>query len=474
MNLLLIVSDTFRWDYLGCYGNDWIHTPNLDQLAAESAVFMDAYGEGLPTLPARRVMLTGRPVFPCAYIPQHGEDFVMFGWHPLFDEDVTLAEWLSQHGYVTSFVTDVYHMMKPGKNFHRGFDCWHWIRGQEDDRYALRDNSQVRELLAQTTIAPEEISRNHWVIQHLINRKDWTSDEDTSVAKVMMKAAQWLNEYTLDNPFFLYVDCFDPHEPWDPPPDYARLYHSGYEGLAGVCPPSQEEEMTPEQVRCIKAAYAGEVTLVDYWIGHLLNTLRERNLMDETLIVFTSDHGTMMGEQGQIHKGESRLRNQCTRVPLLIRDPQGEAAGQQVSGFVQHHDIMPPVLNLLGTPAPDRALGADFWPLAAGKQSSPRETIVISWGRYCSVRTSRWNLVASWMDLPQGQPPLRELYDLQADPEELNNIYGKHPQVEQELEEFMQDYMRRQASLTTGNIQQPDREVAKEITTTVDALPGHR
>ncbi|MFB3881373.1 MAG: sulfatase-like hydrolase/transferase [Armatimonadota bacterium] len=94
MNLLIIVSDTFRWDYLGAYGNDWIATPNLDVLAAESVLFSQAYAEGPPTLPARRVIKTGRNVFPFSYRPQASDMVQLEGWHPLFAEDTTLAEHL--------------------------------------------------------------------------------------------------------------------------------------------------------------------------------------------------------------------------------------------------------------------------------------------------------------------------------------------------------------------------------------------
>ena len=118
MNLVIVVSDTLRWDYIGAYGNERVQTPNLDRLAAESAVFEDAYAEGLPTLPARRVLLTGRPIFPFKFIPQKSDMVQLPGWHPLFEEDVTLSECLrDQHEFICALVTDVYHMMKPNKNF---------------------------------------------------------------------------------------------------------------------------------------------------------------------------------------------------------------------------------------------------------------------------------------------------------------------------------------------------------------------
>ncbi len=475
MNWVLIVSDTLRWDYLGFYGNDWIETPNLDKLATESAIFVDAYAEGLPTLPARRAILTGRPVSPARYIYQPSDAVANFGWHPFFDQDVTAAEWLKEQGYCSGFVTDVYHMMKPGKNYHRGFDHWGWIRGQEGDMYALRDKEQVMDLLAQTTMDPETISDEHWVIQHLMVRKDWQSDADTSVAKVMSAAADWVDSYTLDKPFFLCVDCFDPHEPWDPPTEYAEVYYADYAGLAGIAPPGLTAEVSEEELRCIKAAYAGEVTLVDAWVGHLLATLADNDLIEDTIIVFTADHGTMLGERGELHKGESRLRHQCTRVPLLIRHPDGELAGEEIEGFVQHHDILPTALGIMGLDAPERALGKNVWPMATGEEQPERDSIFIGWSRYCSVRTREWNLIIPmWEEFLGDEEPVRELYDLQADPEELDNVIEEHPAVARELAELAQEYIERQAPLTTGTIQEPDPKMSKDVTITFDALPSEQ
>jgi arylsulfatase A-like enzyme len=474
MNLVLIVSDTLRWDYLGCYGNNWIATPNLDELASESAVFVDAYAEGLPTLPARRAILTGRQVTPARYIHQPSDAVANYGWHPFFDQDVTAAEWLDEKGFCNGFVTDVYHMMKPGKNYHRGFHYWDWVRGQEGDMYALRDKAQVMDMLEQLTIPAAEVAADHWVVQHLNVRKDWKSDADTSVAKVMATAADWVNNYTLDDPFFLYVDCFDPHEPWDPPADYAEEYYPDYHGYYGVRPSGTTEGLSEDQWECIKAAYAGEVTLVDAWVGHLLATLHERELMDDTLIVFTADHGTMMGEQGEIHKGESRLRNQCTRVPLLIRHPEGVLGGEQIEGFVQHHDILPTALGIMGLDVPDRVTGSNVWPMATGEQADERDSIFIGWSRYCSVRTAEWNLtIPLWEDfIREDEEPVRELYDLREDPEELTNVITEHPDVARELAQLAQEYIAAQRELTKGTIQQPDEVMSKDVNITFDALPS--
>ncbi|MDP2898610.1 MAG: sulfatase-like hydrolase/transferase [bacterium] len=124
LNLIYIGTDTWRADYLGCYGNPHIRTPYLDQLAKESVLFTNVYADGLPTIPHRRVLYTGRSILPFS---KHGS------WQPLFDEDVTFAETLNKARYTTGQIVDCYHFFKPDMNLHRGFDSWEWIRGQEND-----------------------------------------------------------------------------------------------------------------------------------------------------------------------------------------------------------------------------------------------------------------------------------------------------------------------------------------------------
>ncbi len=478
MNLVIIVSDTFRWDYMGAYGNEWIQTPNLDALAAESALFLDAYGEGLPTINARRVIMTGRNIFPFEYRQQYSDTIQQHGWHALYDEDVTLAEHLQERGYHTVLFNDVYHLMKPGKNFHRGFAQWLWIRGQEGDPFVLPDKSAVEDLLARG-LPGRNVSEDSWLIRHLVLRQRWQSDADTVVGQTMSRAAEWVRDYTLSRPFYLHVECFDPHEPWDPPAEYARRYAPDYgDTLIGCAAPGSTDRLTAEQFENVRAAYAGEVTLVDRWVGHLLDALRETGRMDDTLVLFTSDHGCMMGEQGQIHKGTDRLRNQVTQLPLLIRHPEGEAAGERVSGFCQHQDIMPTALGILGEPVPERVLGRNFWPQALGEGGAP-DYVVSGFCFHASIRTARWNYIRPWIR-PEADEVSKwrlygvsegkdQLYDLEADPEELTNVSAQHPDVTEELGRRLEEHIKRFAPLTTGTIQGVTGIGGKM---TFDGLPG--
>ncbi len=442
MNVLLICTDTFRADYLGCYGNEWIETPYLDRLASEGIVFEDAYAEALPTLPARRVLATGRRCFPFGTYPQPDDIVQLPGWHPLYAEDVTLSEALREQGFTNAFVTDVYHMMKPGKNFHRGFHSWQWVRGEEADPYTTGPKTGID--FEHWLMGPMlEKAYDHWVGQYLMSTRGWKSETDTFVAQVMRTGAEWLSMNAENTPFFLYVDCFDPHEPWHAPKEYADKYCPNYEGRELICPPGTVDAITPAEFQRVKALYAGECSLVDRWVGYLLERLDTLGLADETIVVFTSDHGTMMGEQGQVHKGQDRLRIQCTRVPLIVRLPDRAYAGKRVQGFVQHQDIMPTLMNLLDKPVPERCNGADLWPMVTDGASAPRDYVVSAFGSYASVRTAEWNFQTAWCGSkqPSQQPRKPELYDRNADPEELANVIADHTDVADELHAKLKAYI---------------------------------
>ena len=165
------------------------------------------------------------------------------------------------------------------------------------------------------------------------------------------------------------------------------------------------------------------------------------DLADDTIILFTSDHGTMMGERGEVHKGPPRLRHQCTRVPLIIRHPDASYANKRASGFVQHQDIMPTMLNLLKVAMPDRVLGRDFWPMVSEGAPGLRDCIITAFGQYASVRTADWNYVTAWTG-PKGQGVQpAQLFDLKADPDELVNVISGNDDVAEELQRKLDEYV---------------------------------
>ena len=144
-NLIFIVADTFRAYHLRCYGSERVKTPALDRLAAESVMFTNAYADGLPTIPCRRVYHAGKSIIP---MRKHG------GWIPLQEGRTTLAQVLGKNGFRTGFIADTYHYFKPNMNFHTGFDSWQWIRGQESDRWRSgpREQFDPKKLMPGTKI----------------------------------------------------------------------------------------------------------------------------------------------------------------------------------------------------------------------------------------------------------------------------------------------------------------------------------
>lgn len=441
-NLLVFCADTFRADHLDVYGDHSVDTPNLDRLARESIVFLDAFAEGLPTLPVRHVVFTGKTMFPLQLLDQPDDPVKLPGWHHLFKDDVTLANILTDAGYTTGLITDVHHMMKPGRNFHRGFKSWRFIRGQETDAY----RTGPKEVDISGVLPPDTKNERlrRLVIQYLRNRRGWQTEEDYFAPQVMCTAAQWLEENATCEPFFLWVDCFDPHEPWDPPTYYADRYAPRPGKIEYICPDGNARQFSEDEMRRIRALYAGEVTLVDRWIGYVLEKLSLLGLSDRTLIVFLSDHGTMLGERGEIHKGPWRLRRQCTQVPLIIRHPEGEGAGRRVRGFVQHQDILPTLLHLLDIPVTEQVDGSNMWSLVDLGEDSPglRDTIITAYAWYASVRSREWNYISSWKFPAEGddlgfvqQGP--QLYHLTEDPEELHNVINDYPEVARQMDDYL-------------------------------------
>ncbi len=425
LNVIHIGVDTWGTHWLGAYGSREVRTPHVDALAAKSAVFADVYPEVLPTIPCRRSLYTGRRIFPSELIEQPDDNVKIRGWHQLYADDVTISETLRGAGYTTAIVSDIYHQFKPGKNFQRGFDSWRWIRGQEQDRLESGPRKAID--MSRYTHASQRLAKGGGALQYLLNRRHWKTEDDWLAAQVFQQAGQWLDNNVDENqPFYLHIESFSPHEYWDPPDDYYRLYmKSNYSGPKLIMPPDNTKMLSPVEVEHVRALYAGLVTFVDARIGKFLAHVESLGLMKNTMIVFVADHGTMMGEQGQIHKGETRIRTQVTHTPLFVYHPRQQWEGRRIRGFVQHTDVMPTVLDLLEVQAPPRVTGVSLKGIIESAGVSDRTEVVTGWGEHGSVRTPEWNYLGRW----SAGPPFEELYNLKNDPEELKNVAEEKPAV---------------------------------------------
>lgn len=410
-HIVLVVFDTLRRDALGCYGDppSWgaIDTPNLDAFASESVVFTRAYPESLPTLCARRAIYTGMRTFPF-----HGGDFSHIrgdfvgtapGWGPIPEHQSTLAEMLSRHGFRTGLVSDVYHQFKPSKNFWRGFDQWTFVRGQETD--AARSGPVPSQEEVDYWI-PKQFQNHHGKLLDLLgsghshrwfsrailqNMHDRVSEEKWFNAQVMQQASLWLEQNLDAERLFLTVESFDPHEPWFVPPHYRRKYDPS-EGQEQVISPYAEVPTLPEPLmKRTRANYAGLVEMTDRWFGHLMQTLRLTGVLDEALVIVTSDHGHNLGERsGYIGKRPYPSAPETIDTPLMVRHPQGLGAGTQCDAFVQHHDIAATIIEAAGA-SPDATLdGHSFYGAAFDGAQGARDHVTIGWGSAITVINDDW------------------------------------------------------------------------------------
>ncbi|MBC7237265.1 MAG: sulfatase, partial [Chloroflexi bacterium] len=341
MNIVLIILDTLRQDHVGAYGNPWIKTPHLDRFASEACVFTRAYPESLPTLPVRRALHTGLRTYPYHGHHDYKGDFSGApGWGPIPEEQTTMAECLVEAGYRTAFITDCYHQFKPSKNFHRGFQEWQWIRGQEADPW--RSGPRVPdERIAQHMNEPLEANPGLAVFlrAYLRNNAYRHTEQDYYPARVFTEASRWLWDNQDAKRFFLVVDSFDPHEPWDPPLYYRRLYDEDGEVadlIQSLYGPWQGR-LNERELKRLQANYAGEVTMVDRWFGHLMETLANTGRLEDTVVAVISDHGHNIGhepgDKGLVSKQGHPMTHAVADLVFMVRHPKGEAAGHRFNGL---------------------------------------------------------------------------------------------------------------------------------------------
>ncbi|MDQ5812201.1 MAG: sulfatase, partial [Actinomycetota bacterium] len=227
LNVILVIIDSLRKDHVGAYGNPWIKTPNLDALAKESLRFTKAYPESLPTICARRAIHTGMRTWPFRnWQTPKGDDINLEGWQPIPEGQTHLAEILKENGYQTLFVTDNMHQYKPSYNFQRGFDVFEFIRGQTTDNYQPVGMTQM-DLVNKALKAGNVPAMTGQMIQYFANTSGWETEEDWFAPQVFTRASELLEAAKEGQPFFLTVDCYDPHEPWDTPEEYINLYDEG-------------------------------------------------------------------------------------------------------------------------------------------------------------------------------------------------------------------------------------------------------
>lgn len=433
LNVIVIILDGLRKDHIGAYGNDWIQTPNMDALARESLRFTRAYPESMPTIPARRAIHTGMRTFPFrGWVPQKGDPIRLYGWQRIPEDQTTLAEILRPAGYETLMVSDCYHLFKPSMNFNREFTVDRRIRGQETDAYQPYWSTPKERLKEYVVKGLNGENLEGKLQQYLANTAQRHSEEDWFAPQVFRTAAKLLEGVSQRQPFFMVLDSFDPHEPWDPPRQYVELYDKNYDDLEPITPAyGKRDYLSDRQLKRMRALYAGEVTLVDHWLGHFLNKAKELALMENTVLVLLSDHGMALGEHGVTGKLSYKMGPEVTDIPFLLRHPEGKGAGQTSEYFASTHDVGPTILGMLGLKPPTPMDGQNLGVLLDGQEPAPRTYFTLSYNKHVLARDDRYVLTC------RNDGAEAKLYDSQTDPAQLHNIADNHPEIVKQLFEYV-------------------------------------
>ena len=363
MKTISIMMDSLNRHYLPCYGGDFLKTPNIDRLAARGVVFDNHYCGSLPCIPARREMMTGR------------YNFLEAPWGPIEPWDECLPTLLRHDaGTYSHMVTDHYHYFRSGgEGYHTLFDSWEFERGQEGDQW--------RPLVTpgappQATRSKAMIRRAYWANRRYLDTED---DAAYSTPRTFQRAIDFLEANRGAENWHLRVEAFDPHEPFDCPTHYCELYGDEWEGSVFTWPdyaPLDPDKDDERAVAHIRACYGGTATMADAWLGKLLDKLDELGLWKDTTVVFTTDHGHLLGEHGYWAKNYMMDFQELVHIPLIVCPAGRDEAGRRVSALTGTIDLAPTLLDMHGVLAPEHAHGRSMRPLIDGSDGGHHDALL--------------------------------------------------------------------------------------------------
>jgi arylsulfatase A-like enzyme len=435
-NVLLIIMDSVRASHLSCYGYLRETSPVIDRIAREGVLYEKAISVSSWTLPVHGSLFTG------LYPSTHG---LMVSKDALPDDLPTLATQLKSQGYQTaSFSNNPYisDITKLTKGFDRVEDLWRVSKPHGIERKKI---SKIKEKLERFGSPAEPLI---WMISYLQRiRSIWKrrkNEQDNGAHLANEKIASWLQEvWDRSKPFFIYVNYMETHEPYNPPSSYQRRFMPKRYSPLRVARVGNQESILKRNARrrlqdleILRALYDGEIGYLDSKIGELLDFIDSMGIMDETVIIITSDHGDSLGEHNQIGHRVA-LYDELLHVPLVIRYkpyfPSGTRIGQQVSLI----DLYPTILELSGVNLNQNSPNAFFnlleppskesrpFVIAENKKPKSYQGVVEQ-----MVRTEEFKYI--WKSNDQ-----HELYDLINDPEELHNIVLSEKHIAAELAQVL-------------------------------------
>lgn len=426
-NILFVMADQMRADALGIV-NGWTRTPHLDRLAREGLLIRGVITNSAECIPARFSLALGR--YP------HQTGVWQNGTYTLNPECPNWMQAVERAGYRTSLfgkthlhphegdLRDRVHLMHA-----YGLQVVDETTGPHASVHVLSNMTQswqeqgLWERYRQDVI--DRVNSKRYVARPSVLDAEHHYD-----AYVGRQAARYLADLDDRQPWFCWVSFGGPHEPWDAPEPYASLYERedidppiprlrGHEQVRGLLrrefdssyysPPLQ-----PNEVRAMRANYAGNVTLIDEQIGNILEIVRNRGELDRTLIVFTSDHGEMNGDQGLIYK--ANFLDPVVQVPLIIRPPGDASGGRELSVVAELMDVGATIVDYAGGSLAGFSHARSLRPLIDGMATAHREFAVSEFLDHTAVIDQRWKIEFG----PDDHPTL--LFDRANDPLEQVNL----------------------------------------------------
>ena len=397
MNVLYVVIDTLRADHLSCYGYKRKTSPNIDRLAEEGVLFSRAYPSDVPTQPSYTAMFTGKRGISTGVV-SHSES------ETLSDSEIWYPQILAEKGYETAAVSTLYLMKK----------------------YIARGFKHYLDPMAGFPSFVQKV----------------TADQ------INQMAIPWLKQNYKKN-FFLFIHYWDPHTVYLPPKRYRNLYYQGNpsapdnHSLDGM----KNTILYPFILRLLKemgnnitdieyviAQYDAEITYADEKLGEVVQTLGELNILDDTLIIVTADHGESMGEH-DIYFDHEGVYEPTAHVPLIFKHPS-LPPGKKIDALVQLIDIAPTIFEFLGLEVPQKFEGSSLLNLIQSKTDKHYDEIYINqglWQAVRAIRNERFKLL-KFIDRPFSPGPMTELYDLEKDPGETKNLAEKEKDIADKLE----------------------------------------
>jgi arylsulfatase len=428
-NVLIIYTDQQRWDSLKCYGNKLAVTPNLDRLASMGARLNNYFVQNPVCMPSRMSFLTGR------YCSSLG---IGTNGIPFPEDAVSVNQIIKPYGYKTAQIGKLHfqpHAKRDHKDIHPtyGFDTF--ILSDEpgcyDDAYTKWVEAIELDMLpkVRTTLPPAAYS---------YGKKEYSTvprethepyifegeEEYTHSSFVASETCEFIKE-NKDQRFFAITGFYAPHTPVNPPKRFVDMYNKEEFDLPKI---GQDEsfkgilkDVPKVKWREIAAYYLALVSHVDDCVGKIINTLEEEGILENTLIIFTSDHGEYLGDHGRIQKGMPG--HDCIiRVPCIISYPEKIEGGQVIEELVEAVDIVPTILDYCGIQTPTFVQGQSLKGLLDGEVNKHKDDILVEFfdsntSHETTIRTERYKYYCS-------NSGKELLYDLEKDPQEFKNVEG--------------------------------------------------